>query len=132
MNFQNLFLVKLMTLTIAGDIIVQADLYYRSTAIINFIERDVIGWFSSEQDWHYKVEVINVLRVQAEDILHKDWIRIQYWSLLHLSLSQLIADPSRECLTPKVDRLTILCGAKAMPDNRKWRPYFYESKTHTS
>ena len=37
----------------------------------------------------------------------------------YFSLSQLDYDPSRECLTPEVDQLTMLCGARVMPDNGK-------------
>ena len=37
----------------------------------------------------------------------------------YLSLSQVDCDPSRDCLTPEVDWLTMLGGARAMPDNGK-------------
>ena len=37
----------------------------------------------------------------------------------YFSLSQLDCDPSREYLTPGVDRLAVLSGARAMPNNGK-------------
>ena len=46
----------------------------------------------------------------------------------YFSLSQLDCDPSRKCLTPEVDRLTMLSGARAMPDNGKWRPYVLKAR----
>ena len=37
----------------------------------------------------------------------------------YFSYSQLDCDLSHECLTPEADRLTLLCGARVMPDNSK-------------
>ena len=46
----------------------------------------------------------------------------------YFSLSWLDCDPSCEYLIPDVYQLTIERGARAMPDNGKWRPYDLKSR----
>ena len=46
----------------------------------------------------------------------------------YCSLSYFDYDHSHECLTPEVDHLTMSCGARAMSDNGKWRPYDLQAR----